>query len=62
MHTGYANVALASRAHRVPDGRQRRLQIDDADAYAEDVDLLDCHETRAYSRAKKMPAKLQPAK
>jgi hypothetical protein len=43
MHTGHANVALAPRAHRVANGRQRRRQIDDADARAEDVDSFNGH-------------------
>ena len=40
MHTGYTNVALAPLAHRVADGRQRRRQIEDADADAEDIDSI----------------------
>ena len=39
MHAGDANVAFAPRAHRVGDGVQRRLQIEDADADTEDIDI-----------------------
>ena len=48
MHAGHANVALAPGAHRVGDGRQRRPQIQDADADAEDVDSFVIYDLRIY--------------
>ena len=40
MHAGHADVALAPRPHNPGDGIQRRLQIEDADTDAEDIDTL----------------------
>jgi hypothetical protein len=49
MYAGHANVAFAPVTHRSGDGRQCRLQIDDADAYAEDVDSFNGHGNSNYA-------------
>jgi hypothetical protein len=61
MHARHANIPFAPGAHRLGYGSQRRLQIEDAEADAENIDSFDDHEIKRrqakYKTGDQTPAK-----